>query len=80
MAEINWTAEAERWLRDIYHYIAQDNPESADRVIVGIYEKAQLLRRFHKWVTGTIEFQTSPFASCSTDITGSPISSSLMDT
>ncbi|MDP2898820.1 MAG: type II toxin-antitoxin system RelE/ParE family toxin [bacterium] len=46
MAEISWTAEAERWLRDIYDYIAQDNPESASRVVDGIYEKAQLLRRF----------------------------------
>lgn len=46
MAEISWTAEAERWLRDIYDYIAQDNPESAGRVVSGIYEKAQLLRRF----------------------------------
>jgi len=29
MAELIWTAEAERWLRDIHDYIAQDNP-SAD--------------------------------------------------
>ena len=46
MAEINWTAEAEGWLRDIYDYIAQDSPESAAQVVEGIYEKAQLLRRF----------------------------------
>jgi hypothetical protein len=32
MAEISWTAEAERWLRDIYDYIAQDNPESEEAV------------------------------------------------
>ena len=46
MAEIAWTTEAERWLRDIYDYLAQDNPEAASRVIEGIYEKTQLLRQF----------------------------------
>ncbi|MBE9542371.1 MAG: type II toxin-antitoxin system RelE/ParE family toxin [Proteobacteria bacterium] len=48
MAEINWTVEAEQWLRDIYDYIVQDNPEAAIRVVEGIYEKAQLLRQFPK--------------------------------
>jgi len=38
MAEINWTDEAERWLKDIHDYIAQDSPESAIRVVEGIYE------------------------------------------
>lgn len=46
MAEINWTDEAERWLRDIHDYIAQDSPESAIRVVEGIYERAQLLHQF----------------------------------
>ena len=46
MAEINWTEEAERWLKDIHDYIAQDSPESAIRVVEGIYERAQLLHRF----------------------------------
>jgi toxin ParE1/3/4 len=46
MAEINWTAEAEHWLRDIHDYIAEDNPEAARRVVEGIYEKVQLLRQF----------------------------------
>lgn len=46
MAEINWTAEAERWLRDIYDYIAEDNPDAASRVVEGNYEKVQLLRQF----------------------------------
>lgn len=46
MAEIRWTEEAHRWLRDIYDYIAADNPEAARRVVSGIYEKAQLLGRF----------------------------------
>ena len=44
MAEIRWTAEAEVWLRDIYDYIAHDNPSAAARVVDGIYEKAQLLK------------------------------------
>lgn len=46
MAEINWTAEAEEWMRDIYDYIAQDKPAAAANVIFGIYQKAQLLRDF----------------------------------
>ena len=46
MGEINWTEEAERWLRDIHDHIAQDSPESAVRVVEAIYEKAQLLGRF----------------------------------
>ena len=46
MAEISWTAEAERWLRDIHDYIAEDNPEAASHVVEGIYEKVQLLRQF----------------------------------
>ena len=46
MAEINWTAEAERWMRDIYDYIVQDKPVAAANVVSGIYEKAQLLRDF----------------------------------
>jgi hypothetical protein len=33
MAEITWTAEAERWLKDIYDYIGQDNREAANPVI-----------------------------------------------
>ena len=44
MAEIRWTIEAEVWLRDIYDYIAHDNPSAAARVVDGIYEKAQLLK------------------------------------
>ena len=44
MAEIRWTIEAEVWLRDIYDYIAHDNPSAVARVVDGIYEKAQLLK------------------------------------
>ena len=39
MAEIRWTFEAETWLKDIYNYIAQDNPSAAAKVMEGIYEK-----------------------------------------
>ena len=46
MAEIRWTEEAQRWLRDIHEYIAADNPNAAQQVVSGIYEKAQVLRRF----------------------------------
>lgn len=45
MAEINWTHEAEKWLKDIHDYIALDNPLAANRVIMGIYEKAQILKK-----------------------------------
>ena len=31
MAEINWTAEAEMWLKDIHDYIAQDDPDATAR-------------------------------------------------
>jgi toxin ParE1/3/4 len=46
MAEITWTVEAERWLRDIYDYIAHDKPKAAANVVSGIYTKTQLLRDF----------------------------------
>jgi hypothetical protein len=31
MAEISWTDEAQRWLNDIFEYIAADNPQAAAR-------------------------------------------------
>lgn len=46
MAALRWTAEAERWLEDIYQYIAEDNPGAAAEVVEGIYQKAQLLKTF----------------------------------
>lgn len=46
MAEIRWTEEAQHWLRAIYDYIAEDNPDAAQKVVSGIYEKAQVLRHF----------------------------------
>jgi len=46
VAEINWTAEAQHWLQEIYEYIAPNNPLAAKRVVEGIYQKAQLLKQF----------------------------------
>ena len=46
MAEIGWTQEAEKWLREIHDYIAEDNPAAAIRTVEGIYQKTQLLRKF----------------------------------
>jgi plasmid stabilization system protein ParE len=46
MAKIKWTIEAEKWLREIYDYIAQDNENAAQRLIFEIYKKAQILRDF----------------------------------
>jgi toxin ParE1/3/4 len=46
VVEINWTHEAEIWLRDIYSYIASDNRDAARRTIAGIFEKVQVLKRY----------------------------------
>lgn len=46
MAKIAWTIEAQRWLEDIFEYIAADNPQAAARTVQGIYERAQDLERF----------------------------------
>jgi len=46
LAEINWTTEAERWLKDIHDYIAEDNPKTAHSTINAIYDKVQILCKF----------------------------------
>ena len=46
MATIAWTEEAQRWLEDIFEYIAADNPQAATRTVQGIYERAQVLATF----------------------------------
>ena len=46
MAELVWTEESERWLKDIFDYIALDNPEAAASVKAGIYDRAQSLPQF----------------------------------
>jgi plasmid stabilization system protein ParE len=44
VVEINWTREAQVWLKDIHSYIATDNPDAAQRTIAGIVARAQLLK------------------------------------
>jgi toxin ParE1/3/4 len=46
VAEITWTAEAQRWLEDIFEYIAADNQQAALQTVNGIYERTQVLARF----------------------------------
>ena len=46
MAEITWTAEAQRWLENIFEYVAADNPDAAGRTVQGIYDRAQDLVSF----------------------------------
>lgn len=57
MAEITWTDEAQRWLEDIFEYIAADNPTAAARTVQGIYERAQVLATFpeigHRYVASS---------------------------
>jgi plasmid stabilization system protein ParE len=43
MGKLNWTAESERWLRDIFEYIEAENPVAAIEVVSGIYKRAQVL-------------------------------------
>jgi len=54
MAALAWTDEAQRWLEDIFEYIAADTPQAAVRTIQEIYEKAQVLAKFpeigHRYV------------------------------
>ena len=46
MAKITWTAEAQRWLKEIDNYIAQDNPDAAYRTVSGIHHRAEILLSF----------------------------------
>lgn len=46
MAKINWTKEAEDWLKKIHDYIAQDNGDAAMRVIRSIHQRVEVLRDF----------------------------------
>ncbi len=46
MVTINWTFEAVRWLEEIHEYISRDNRNAAQKVIHGIYEKVQSLKKF----------------------------------
>lgn len=46
MARLNWTHEAEIWLKDIFDYVAQEDPRAATRVVERVYNRAQDLIRF----------------------------------
>jgi toxin ParE1/3/4 len=46
LAQVAWTLEAERWLRDIYDYIAADSTSAATSTVSGIVKKAQILSQF----------------------------------
>ncbi len=46
MAELIWTEESERWLKDIFDYISADNPAAAEGVVSGIYDRTQTLLTF----------------------------------
>ncbi len=44
MGTITWTNEAQRWLEDIFEYIAVDDRNAASQVVNNIYERAQVLK------------------------------------
>ncbi len=44
MAVLRWTAEAERSLRDVYKFIAQNRPATAQRTIESILNRVESLR------------------------------------
>lgn len=46
MVTINWTGEGVESLREIYAYIANDNPKAARNTVNKILEKAKLLGAF----------------------------------
>ncbi len=54
MATIAWTKEAQRWLEDIFEYIAADNRDAAARTVQEIYDRTQALANFpeigHRYV------------------------------
>jgi len=46
MGKINWTQEAEKWMREIYYYIAEDNKDTAKKIINAIYKRVEVLEKF----------------------------------
>ena len=48
MVALNWTEEAQNWLKEIHEYISEDSPKVAEHVILGIYERAVILKMFPK--------------------------------
>ena len=43
MATVAWTEEASRWLESIFEYIADEDPQAASQVVLGIHERAKVL-------------------------------------
>jgi plasmid stabilization system protein ParE len=76
MAEISWTVEAQRWLEDIFEYIAADNPQAAARTVQGIFERAQDLKRFPQLGSNTPSHRVMS-GYCSTGTTASHTSSRM---
>jgi len=70
VGSLNWTNEAERWLRDIHEYIAQDDPDAASKVLAGIYERAKCLEITLKSANDMVR-QPGMSASCFTATTAS---------
>jgi toxin ParE1/3/4 len=46
VAELSVSRRADADLREIWRYIATDNPDAADRVLLRIDERMQILREF----------------------------------
>ncbi len=46
MARISWTDEAQKWLREIYEYVARDNKEAAVKLVNSIRQKVKVLEDF----------------------------------
>lgn len=46
MAKINWTGEAEYWLKKIHDYIAQDKRDTAIRIVRSIHQRVEVLNEF----------------------------------
>jgi toxin ParE1/3/4 len=46
VAQITWTVEAQRWLKEIHDYIAPDNRDAAHRTVAGIHRRAEILLSF----------------------------------
>ncbi len=53
MAEIAWTDEAQRWLSDIYDFIATDNPVARRKRPTGSLSAPKFSRLIPRLVTDT---------------------------
>jgi len=50
LAEINWTQEAEAWLRDIHDFIVIDNPEAALELSMGFLKDRSYSNSTPNWL------------------------------